>query len=432
MAPVGVEASGQRRMIFSTKVDAKKAVLLTFIAFLFGGFQCAIYGMLTVPIAEHFKISSSMIVFFDSFGLWGQILAMATGGLIISKIKGKNTLLLAAGIMIVGSIVSMISPNIYIYTAMAFLCNMAIGFILVSCNYMIMGTVTEEGKSEGTLSILNVFFSAGFMLSPIIMGFLISGLSWKAVFMTIAILFVVFIVILLLLNVQELIDTARSDKAENKGKKKEKFLTLPLILTAIAFFLIVYVEQIMNYFNQPHMMQDLMFKIEIVGAIVTTYAFSQMIGRAVFGKFLLPNVKVHKYLIVTSIAFAVLITIFLNISTIPAAFLIIACLGLADSCMYPSLLGFGLDQIGKVTPAATSFMVTVGALGIPIGTAGCGLIGEHFGRYTAMYVGPIFLVLIAVLIFIVHKIHTAKAAAAQQENFIWQDVGTTFDGLPEI
>ena len=163
MAQVGVVMSGERKMIFETKVDTRKAIILTFIAFLFGGFQCAIYGMLTVPISEHFKITSSMIVFFDSFGLWGQIIAMAIGGFIISRIKGKNTLLLAAMIMVLGSVVSIIAPNIYIYTTMSFLCNMAIGFILVSCNYMIMGTVTEEGKSAGTLSILNVFFSPVFV-----------------------------------------------------------------------------------------------------------------------------------------------------------------------------------------------------------------------------------------------------------------------------
>lgn len=409
MPPVGVEASGQRRTIFSTKLDAQKAVLLMFIAFLFTGFQCAIYGMLTVPIAEHFKISSSMIVFYDSFSLCGQIFAMAIGGFIISKIKGKNTLLLAAFFMIAGSIFAIVSPNIYVYIAMGYLCNMAVGLVLVSCYYMMMGTVTEEGKSEGRLSILNVFFSGGFMMSPIICGLLIARLSWSSVFIVIAILFSAFIAILLLLNIGEIIDNGVKEK-----KKKEKFLTLPLILTAIAFFLFVYVEQIMNYFNQPHMMQDLMFKIEIVGAIGTTYAFSQMFGRAVFGKFLLPNVKTHKYIITSVLVFAVCLMIFLKLTTIASVFVIIVFLGLADSCVYPSVLGFGLDQISKVTPAATAFMVTVGSIGIPAGTAGCGLIGEHFGRYTAMYVGPVFLVLIAVLIFIVHKIHTAKAAAAQQ------------------
>ncbi len=417
MAQVGVVMSGERKMIFETKVDTRKAIILTFIAFLFGGFQCAIYGMLTVPISEHFKITSSMIVFFDSFGLWGQIIAMAIGGFIISRIKGKNTLLLAAMIMVLGSVVSIIAPNIYIYTTMSFLCNMAIGFILVSCNYMIMGTVTEEGKSAGTLSILNVFFSAGFMFCPVIIGFLIAQLSWKAVFGLIAILFVIFIVFLLLLNVHELIDSARADKMERKKqhieeKKKESFLTLPLILTAIAFFMIVYVEQIMNYFNQPHMMEDLKFKIEVVGAIVTTYAFSQMAGRVIFGKFLIPHVKVHKYLMISAIIYAILIVAFLQISTVTAAFLIIACLGVTDSCMYPSLLAHGLDQIGRVSPAATSFMITIGSLGIPLGTAGCGLIGEAFGRYVAMYVGPVFLVCIFVIVGLVRAMHVKKTSAA--------------------
>lgn len=417
MAQVGVVTSGERKMIFTSKVDTQKAILLTFIAFLFGGFQCAIYGMLTVPIAKHFNISSSMIVFFDSFGLWGQIIAMAIGGFVISRIKGKNTLMLAAIIMIVGSVVSIIAPNIYVYTAMSFFCNMAIGFILVSCNYMIMGTVTEEGKSAGTLSILNVFFSAGFMICPIIIGVLIAQLSWKAVFVLIAALFALFILFMLFLNVHELIDSARAEKLERKKnnvaeKKKESFLTLPLILTAISFFLIVYVEQIMNYFNQPHMMEDLKFKIEVVGAIVTTYAFCQMIGRVVFGKFLIPNVKVHKYLMVSAIIYAILIVAFLQISTVTAAFIIIACLGLTDSCMYPSLLGHGLDQIGRVSPAATSFMITIGSLGIPIGTAGCGLIGEVAGRYVAMYLGPVFLIIIVILVGVVRSIHVKKASLA--------------------
>ena len=368
MAQAGVAMTGSRKLIFTTKVDCNKAILLTFVAFLFGGFQCAIYGMLTVSIAKHFGITSSMIVFYDSFGLWGQIIAMAIGGFIISKIKGKNTLLIAGIIMVVGSILSILAPNIYIYTAMSFICNMAIGFILISCNYMIMGTVSKEGKSAGTLSILNIFFSAGFMICPIIIGFIIAQFDWQSVFGLIAVLFVIFIIFLLLLNVHELIDDGRAAKEENKKKpknEKERFLTLPLMLTAIAFFLLVYVEQIINYFNQPYMMENLNFKVETVGAIVTTYACCQMLGRGIFGKFLIPNVKVHKYIIVSAIVYCIVMVVFLQVSTVVAAFVVIAFLGLADSCMYPSLIGHGLDQIGRVSPTATSFMFTVGSLGIP-------------------------------------------------------------------
>lgn len=148
-----------KRSLFNSDVDRKKAIFLTFVAFLFTGFQCAIYGMLTIPVSEHFDINSNTIIFFDGFGLWGQILAMATGGIIIRKIKGKNTLVLAALLMIVGSVFSIFATSIYIYTFMTFICNMAVGYVLVSCNYMVMGTVKKEGESEGKLSILNLFLA---------------------------------------------------------------------------------------------------------------------------------------------------------------------------------------------------------------------------------------------------------------------------------
>jgi len=117
---------------------------------------------------------------------------------------------------------------------------------------------------------------------------------------------------------------------------------------------------------------------------------------------------------VAVLLFAICLVIFLHLSTVASVFVIIACLGLADSCIYPAILGFGIDRIGKVTPAATSFMVTVGVLSIPIGTGCCSLIGENFGRPVAMYSGPVFLLTIAVLIFIVHRI--PKRSRNQEAN----------------
>ena len=71
-------ASAESKLIFSTQKDIKKAILITFIAFLFCGFQAAIYGMTTVPVSEFFGKLPETIVKYDSFGMWGQILAMAT------------------------------------------------------------------------------------------------------------------------------------------------------------------------------------------------------------------------------------------------------------------------------------------------------------------------------------------------------------------
>lgn len=212
----------ENRLIFSTRIDIRKAILITFIAFLFAGFQAAIYGMTTVPVSEFFGKDSSMIVFYDSFGMWGQILAMATGGMVIAKIKGKNTLMLAGLMMLVASSLIALFPVLPVYISMSFICNMAIGFVLVSCYYMTMGTVREEGEGEGKLAILNVFFSAGFMISPIINGFVIDATSWRTVFGLIAGLFIIFVIMLLVMNISEISDkevNARNEESSG-GKRK--------------------------------------------------------------------------------------------------------------------------------------------------------------------------------------------------------------------
>jgi fucose permease len=402
----------EKKLIFSTNLDVKKAILITFIAFLFAGFQAAIYGMTTMSVADFFGKESSQIIFYDSFGMWGQILAMATGGFVISKIKGKNTLLLAGCMMLIASSLIALFPVLPIYMSMSFICNMAIGFVLVACYYMTMGTVRKEGESEGKLAILNVFFSAGFMISPLVNGFVINATSWRTVFALISVMFILFVIALLFMNISEITDKEVNDRKEDKQKAtKESFISLPLVLTAIAFFLFVYVEQIMNNFNQPRMKDDLGFDIRVVGIMVMIYALSQMSGRLIFGKFLLPKVKSHKYIIISAIFFGGLMLFFLQASTVASVAIFMVFLGLANSCIYPAILGYGLDQIGHASPQATSFIITCGSIGIPVGTMMSGLIGVHFGKVKAMMVGPFLLVVVVVLIYVVHRMAAKKHAA---------------------
>jgi fucose permease len=401
----------EMKTIFSTHKDVRKAILITFIAFLFAGFQAAIYGMTTMSVAEFFGKESSRIIFYDSFGMWGQILAMAIGGFVISKIKGKNTLLLAGFMMLIASSMIVLFPVLPIYMSMSFICNMAIGFVLVACYYMTMGTVRKEGESEGKLAILNVFFSAGFMISPFVNGFVINAASWRAVFGLIAIMFIIFVAILLLMKINEITDKEVNARKEEKLRAdKGNFMSLPLVLTAIAFFLFVYTEQIMNNFNQPRMKDDLGFDIRVVGTMVMVYALSQMTGRLVFGKFLLPKVKPYKYIIISAILFGGLMLFFLKATTVPVVVGFMIFLGLANSCIYPSILGYGLDQIGHASPQATSFIITCGSIGIPVGTMMSGLIGVHFGKVRAMMVGPVLLVIVALLILTVRRMAVKKHA----------------------
>ena len=68
-----------------------------------------------------------------------------------------------------------------------------------------------------------------------------------------------------------------------------------------------------------------------------------------------------------------------------------------------------MDQLNQVSSKATSFLVTIGAIGIPIGTSLSGIIGSEFGRYSAISIGPILLILLALLIFIVASLKHQSA-----------------------
>ena len=115
-----------------SKKGIKSIHILTAIAFFVTGFQTAIYGILTVPIANYFKVPPFHITFLLSVGLWGQILATSAGAWVLIKLKEKSTLLLAATIMIIASIISILTKNITIFIIMAFLCNISVGLINIS------------------------------------------------------------------------------------------------------------------------------------------------------------------------------------------------------------------------------------------------------------------------------------------------------------
>ncbi|AFJ43718.1 fucose permease-like protein [Francisella orientalis] len=88
--------------------------------------------------------------------------------------------------------------------------------------------------------------------------------------------------------------------------------------------------------------------------------------------------------------------------------ILMAILGLSDSCIYPSVLGYAMDKLPHVSSGATSFLVTVGAIGISLGTSLSGMLCNLLGREPAMLVGPVMLLVLATLVVIVHNLKVVK------------------------
>nr|WP_240308759.1 hypothetical protein [Francisella opportunistica] len=111
-------------------------------------------------------------------------------------------------------------------------------------------------------------------------------------------------------------------------------------------------------------------------------------------------------MIVSGLIFAVAIFVFIYIDSFMLVAILMVVLGLSDSCIYPSVLGYAMDKLPYVSSGATSFLVTIGAIGIPLGTSLSGMLGNLLGRQTAMLVGPVMLIVLAILVIVVHNSKT--------------------------
>nr|WP_232310085.1 hypothetical protein [Francisella sp. MA067296] len=116
--------------------------------------------------------------------------------------------------------------------------------------------------------------------------------------------------------------------------------------------------------------------------------------------------RIERYLIVSGLIFAVAIFVFIYIDSFMLVAILMVVLGLSDSCIYPSVLGYAMDKLPYVSSGATSFLVTIGAIGIPLGTSLSGMLGNLLGRQTAMLVGPVMLIVLAILVIVVHNSKT--------------------------
>ena len=347
-----MEQQADLNLSLPTEKNIKLIHILTAVGFFVTGFQTAIYGILTVPIADYFKVSPFHMTFLFSIGLWGQILATSAGAWVLIKLKGRSTLLLAATIMIIASITSILTKNMTVFVIMTFLCNISVGLINVSTYYLIAGTVKEKGQVESKFSILTFFFLIGIMLSPFVNGFFIEQVSWKMIFILVSILFLVFTSCLIFFNFKEQ-NGLNQEKVSTP--KKRTIISLQLILVSLAALLFMCVIQIINFFILPYMQVYLKLTPEFIGAAFTVYTAAQIVGCFVFGKFLLDRVKTHRFIITSLICLIVGMIFFVYINMPYQVILIMIWLGISASCIYPSILGYALDQTGKVTEACNIF-----------------------------------------------------------------------------
>ncbi|MBK2105544.1 MFS transporter [Francisella philomiragia] len=379
-----------------------KAVSICFIAaFITGGFG-AILGLVSPQISSHYHVNVSHIVYIDVLNILGLLIGNALSSKTMSSLGCRNTLLIALIIGLIAQFTIAAGFPLYIYALCALLNGTCVGFLVPAISQTIHAAYAKSGKSESRLNVLNFFFGAGSAFVPFIGGHIVEHFSWHAVFIGMGCLYLVLLVIIFLTKFEDK-SSIKIDNIDNKlESSKPKLLNLSVVLIALAIMIYVYIEYIVSYWFSPYLQEAKHLKVTDVGLIIGLFWGIIAISRLIVGLFVLTRIKPAVYIMISSFITLIGFIIFLIAESLYGFILGGVVLGFGCAAMFPTLLGYGINNANYSSPKVSSFLIMSGSIGASICLFISGFLGQHIDKQVPIIIGPVLCVIIIVIIFMAY------------------------------
>ena len=379
-----------------------KAVSICFIAaFITGGFG-AILGLVSPQISSHYHVNVSHIVYIDVLNILGLLIGNALSSKTMSSLGCRNTLLIALIIGLIAQFTIAAGFPLYIYALCALLNGTCVGSLVPAVSQTIHAAYAKSGKSESRLNVLNFFFGAGSAFVPFIGGHIVEHFSWRAVFIGMGCLYLVLLVIIFLTKFEDK-SSIKIDNIDNKlESSKPKLLNLSVVLIALAIMIYVYIEYIVSYWFSPYLQEAKHLKVTDVGLIIGLFWGIIAISRLIVGLFVLTRIKPAVYIMISSFITLIGFIIFLIAESLYGFILGGVVLGFGCAAMFPTLLGYGINNANYSSPKVSSFLIMSGSIGASTCLFISGFLGQHIDKQVPIIIGPVLCVIIIVIIFMAY------------------------------
>ena len=380
-----------------------KAVSICFFAaFITGGFG-AILGLVSPQISSHYGVNVSHIVYIDVLNILGLLIGNALSSKTMSSLGCRNTLLIALIIGLIAQFTIAAGFPLYIYAICALLNGTCVGFLVPAVSQTIHAAYTKSGKSESRLNVLNFFFGAGSAFVPFVGGHIVEQFSWRAVFIGMGCLYLILFIIIFLSKFEEKAAvTISDDLVDESDTTKPKLLNISVVLIALAIMIYVYIEYIVSYWFSPYLQEAKHISVTDVGLVIGLFWGIIAISRLIVGLFVLTKIKPAVYIMISSFITLVGFIIFLIANSLTGFIVGGIVLGFGCAAMFPTLLGYGINNANYSSPKISSFLIMSGSIGASICLFISGFLGQHIDKQVPIVLGPILCVIIIILVFITH------------------------------
>ncbi|MED7789658.1 MFS transporter [Francisella sp. 19X1-34] len=373
-----------------------------FAAFITGGFG-AILGLVSPQISSHYGVNVSHIVYIDVLNILGLLIGNALSSKTMSSLGCRNTLLIALVIGLIAQFTIAAGFPLYIYAICALLNGTCVGFLVPAVSQTIHAAYTKSGKSESRLNVLNFFFGAGSAFVPFVGGHIVEQFSWRAVFIGMGCLYLILLIIIFLSKFEEKEAIKISDDLVDESHiAKPKLLNISVVLIALAIMIYVYIEYIVSYWFSPYLQEAKHVSVTDVGLVIGLFWGIIAISRLIVGLFVLTKIKPAVYIMISSFITLVGFIIFLIANSLTGFIIGGIVLGFGCAAMFPTLLGYGINNANYSSPKISSFLIMSGSIGASICLFISGFLGQHIDKQVPIILGPILCVIIIILVFITH------------------------------
>jgi MFS transporter, TsgA protein len=427
MFPGTLLRKGRKTMNKKTKLFTISTIYLLFIGLTGGSL-----GIIILPASQTFNVGPSLVAStYSAFSLGSVLLIISTTGLILKFISIKKCIFLQFAIAVIGYLLLLLSTNITIFTVAITIYGAAIGMAWSLGNYFVLSIYEGKEKNSKT-PLLNVFYSIGAVVTPVLGGYLISrfNMPWKIVLTTGCYV----LIAALCLSFFADFSIVRNEDKDNSKDKEESFLQQakkwPASVWIIALSLCFYsmAEVSFTTWIVPYSEKYVGTTVVYASFICSMFWLFVGIGRFII-TFVMKKITAETYLSVTSLLTAICLFLFTFFSKLVGQemILIIVCLlGLGFSALLAVLNSFGNLQIKKTTRMLITLYLAVGSTAPVIDPILSGLIQKHFGYKWVMLSSAICMAIVSCLITAVIVLNKKRNFSPYEEES--QQEGVTVTG----
>lgn len=382
-------------------------ISLAYLAFVGIGMSSGLLGVAWTSMQAEFGLPLDAMGFMLTSSTIGYLTASFISGSLAHRFGIGRMLIMAGVLMSLGLLAAVLSPNFWLLVVLTLLTGMGSGILDAGLN----GYVAQH-HSDRAMNWLHAAFGVGVTITPLIFAQIFSAqLSWRVGYALVLGFIVVLTIIFLFSRNLWRSQLVQHEGTPAKRRSVTEILRMPVVLMGILmFFLYAGLEATPGQLGLVLFTQGRGFTEEIASLWVGYYWGSFTIGRIFFGAII---TRVNTLLLFRLCIVATLIgALLLWWNPTPELGLIgLLVLGFAQAPLFPMMIS---NTPGRVGAANANDAIGFQIAGAGIGIAALPSFAAVLANSISVDVIPLFIVIAAVLVIILHEISVMQGARSRQ------------------